>query len=1224
MRALLSLLLSVCLLVSSVSPSVAQVMRNAGKGISAVKRFSVPNLSNKVVRGITAQHFLSVLEIRSLVGVGRLAGLGEHILALSPSLPDRAPLLRNEFVTVALKTSILPESKIQAVSFYRSDLPTSSKAFSSFADQNFHDVLAAVQDTKSADFENFLVCRDALSDAAALGLLGTKEDAAQLITFYEQAKGTAFEEVATAITARGLLRQGAYEEFSAWAKENASDTYFWSELVAYTEANGLPVELEVARNVPAQAPSDGMTVFLRLGMESNALNADFSRAATEEWMALGKNPAPAAVEEAPAAVAAQPQLTSPLNVTVAPADLTLSPVELGAGSAAAVPAADSAAPAAVEKQVPAQVANKTSSSSSGILYCGLPIFEMAKMVQKGYHGLRKLFGKKKASRAEVAEEPGLHENAVRPVYEARRVSPADMTADGFVPTEPNDIIAEVEEEGFKFTITDDTGAEHILPNVSLALDPAMLKTKAYKGYNRMALAPDNVFELRNQELPPADIDHFFFEMANKQRALLRLLRGAGSLSMPRPLRVKLEKVPNRRYNVRTLPFIDQNGLIISDMTADVDASLVPDVPGSLRVDEQGKVWFVESASRNATLLKNYYIRLPKEDSKYWTKIMQQDGGAFYLKVLATLDKTGVIASLIPALQIGWGKIGGRVLNEYTNFNETISAALMFFINNVLPSLVGFVHPLLKRFGEARVSRWGVGMLLGGGATALASGLYGLLDGPMTPLQTAGFLGAVVLTALGTSVTRYVQNILISANRGKVMARGKKVKDTKGVQASIQQYDGHYLWQRMKEVFSLKKRPGTRNGPLFQKATAMKNFGAMTFFAFPWLVNEACELLTGVNPGFNIMLSFVPYTLFAAHTFLKVRKIAYKDAFPMSISTMENKFKETLSGVTEELAGMPQSALQVNSSELQAAAKVLHRDIKALSTVEIRQSKGSFESFVLQHEQEAVNSLRDQLIAQHGLPVEQAEAEAQALQKVFDSLEHRDVKLAEVMKTPLLKGSLAAMALATVHELSVSSGFSFAMKGLQGAQDYVFAMTGLSMYGSMYLGRFLGNWMSRYISPATMYGFSSLTSILGTAMMASANSAGDMGGLIAGSLVASFGVGNFFAAMYEHMVNLAPQFQREISLLITYTMPVAAIMSMPMRWLVDVTGMPSIDLWLSEAAVAGSVLLTTAMLRESSLLKVAKNEGARLWKKVKGLFKRGGNNTPGNLGNNNLDNAAPAN
>lgn len=1207
MRALLSLLLSVCLLVSSVSPSFAQLAR---KGVAAGKALRGGSaLSQKVSGLMRAQRpVYSAVKVRALLGQGVRAGVAEHILAI-PSLSERAPLLRNEFVTLSLEKHVLPEPQAQAVRFYRSDLAASSEAFSSFSGKDFDGALSAAQDARSAAFKDLFTCRDALSDAGALGLLGAKEDAGKLLAFYKQAKGTAFEDVAASITARGLLRQGAYEELTAFAKENATDNFFWSELAAYTEAHGLPVELNVARSAAAQQPASALREFLRGGMEANALNADFSRAATEEWMALGTKPAPAAAQTAPAA-SAQPavKLTETLSLAgLTPADLTLSPVELASASAAAVPAAQPAQTPAPKAQ---PAAAKPASSTSGILYSGIPVFEMAKMLQKGYRGLRNLFAKKKSSRSPVPEEPGLHENTVRPVYEARRVS-TGVETDSWINAAADAVPAEVAEDGFKLTVENEDGVESILRNVDITID-ASIKTA---GYNRVALSKDHIFELRNLQLAPGQMDHFFFEMPNADGELFRLGNGAKALDMPRPLRVKLEKAPNHRYQVRSLKLYNE-GASASYITADVDASLVPSANGHLVADANGGVWFVDAASGQRTLLKDYYIRLPKEDSKYWTKIMQADGNPFSLQVHSTSNKTSLLTMAVPSLQIGLGKTTAPELSSRTDLGESSSSMIMLGINNVLPVMMGFVHPLLKRYGEAVVARWGMGFFVAGGLSALLSGLYGGLgDGAMTSLQTAGFILSSVLIATGTNITRFVQNILISANRGKIVPTDsfKKKKVKPGMATEVPNMA--YLVKRAKEVAKFKK--GTvRDGALFQTASMFKNVGTMLFLMYPWLVNKAGEMLFGVNPGLDFSASYVPYTLWAGLSAWKLSKTAYKDAFPMNVTAVENQFKETLAQTFNGMALMSAENLLAESKEMMALAKKLNEKIDSLTAVEVRNKKGDGKKLTRQHETEAVAALEKSLLAQ-GMPAERAAEVSAELQKAFDALGHRDVKLLDVLKLKHLTPGIVGMALATMHELSVSNGFAFAMHEVVGEGTFANALTALTLYGSMSGGRILGNLISRYLSGGSMYALSSAFSVGGTAMMATAGDS--ISQLMAGAVIASFGVGNFFSQMYEYMTGLYPKYKREISLLINYTMPAAAIMSFPMRWMVNATGIPGLDLAVAGAAVAASVMLTPGMLANSTVVQVAKYEGARLWKKVKGLFKRGGNNTPGNL-----DNAAPAN
>lgn len=1227
MRALLSLLLSVCLLVSSVSPSFAQLMRGGRQiikggqaALQGAGRATTSSLAGRVLRTVQ-QQTPSIAHIRMLVSSGVRAGVSERIFAL-PSAADRATLLRSDFVTLALEKQVPADHLFQAAKFYRGDLEKSSGAFASFAGQDFKAVLAAAQEPSSSAFNDFFAVRDAFSDAAALGLLGNKADAPALVAFYEKAKGTAFEDIAAAVTSRGLLRQGAYEELAAWAKANATDNYFWSELAAYTGQRGIPAEFEITFTASAQEPSRVMGEFLRGGFEPNALNADFSRAATEKWLALGTEPAaPAAVSASvPAAASAAPKipaapsLSSALSGTaLSSADLSLAPVELAVPSAAAVPAVETAAApvtAAPVQTAPAsgvRVLAKNTSSSSGILYSGIPVFAMIDAAKSAYRGLRNLFSKKSA-RPAVPEEPGLHENTVHPVYEARRVSTSGGETDAWINAVPS-VPVEVAEDGFKLTVENEEGVESILKNVDIAIDSS-IKTK---GYNRMVLKKDYIFELRNLELAPGQLDHFFFEMSNANGELFRLAQGADALEMPRLLRIKLEKAPNRLYSSRTLPVYTE-GAQTPSMTADVEESLLPGKDGFLVTDKEGNIWFMQQAGGERTLLKDYYIRLPKEDSKYWTKIMQADGKPFSLRVHSTSNKTSLLTMAVPSLQIGLGKTTAPELSSRTNLGESASSMIMLGINNVLPVMMGFVHPLLKRYGEAVVARWGMGFFLAGGATALASGLWGGLgDAHMTALQTAGFILSSVLIAMGTNITRFVQNILISANRG-VPALGdsfKKKAPKPGVTTEVP--DFAHLAKRAREVMKFKKG-AVRDGALFQTASMFKNLGTMVFLMYPWLVNKASELLFGFNPGLDFSASYVPYTLWAGWSAWKLSRTAYKDAFPMNVSAVENQFKELLASSFKGLEAAPSGALTAESAEMTALAKKLGSKIDSLTAVEVRNKKGDGAKLIRQHEAEAVLALQKSLMA-HGMPSAQAEQAGLELQKAFDTLGHRNVNLWDVLRLKHLSPGIAAMALATMHELSVSNGFSFAMHEVVGEGTFANALTALTLYGSMSGGRILGNLISRYLSGGSMYALSSAFSLGGTAMMATAGDS--ISQLITGAVIASFGVGNFFSQMYEYMTGLYPKYKREISLLINYTMPAAAIMSFPMRWLVGATGVSGIDLMVAGAAAAASVALTPGMLANSTVVQVAKYEGGRLWQKVKNLFKRGGNNTPGNL-----DGAAP--
>ena len=126
--------------------------------------------------------------------------------------------------------------------------------------------------------------------------------------------------------------------------------------------------------------------------------------------------------------------------------------------------------------------------------------------------------------------------------------------------------------------------------------------------------------------------------------------------------------------------------------------------------------------------------------------------------------------------------------------------------------------------------------------------------------------------------------------------------------------------------------------------------------------------------------------------------------------------------------------------------------------------------------------------------------------------------------------------------------------------------------------------------------------------------------IAGAAVASLGVGNFFTQMYDYIMNRYPKQNRELSSILALTMAVGGLGAIPAGYLASMSGagLP-MDLLYAGTMLGASLLLTPGMMSNSSLVKGVKYEAGRLWKKVKGVFKRDKGATPTNL-----DNAAPAN
>lgn len=1240
-KKLLSIGLIVCLITGSVSPALAQLRpvgqgvkaaRQAGKAVPAVQMsprtagkfsryatgtiapfraqtlpssFSPSQIQAVVSQQVAARQLTvpaDVQQIQSRVRAGHLDGVAAAIINLPADVAQKPALLRNEFVTAALAGKASPEQLARAIKFYHIDLVQRAPLLADIPQQSLS---ALLQQTPA---QTLLVYREILSSAAALAALGSKEDAPALLAFWEQVSQGPFKTVAAAITGRGLLRFEAYAHFNVWANTMWTQGELWMGFDAYATAHDLPIGFLPQPGV-SLAPGEKVAAWLREGCAVNALNAYASLQATEQWLALGKDPvllASLTTKPAPAPKASRPAPQSaPKTLSKVPQIPTLPPIQTGTLATALSQPEELVLPAANEVQkAPAvtQPVSRATVDNSGVLYSGIPLFAWGKSLINLGNRIRawKPFSRHTRSRRAFNEDPSLHENTVQEIFE----SPQEQNV-----TDPDDLVdlgidserILVGEHGFKLTVESAGGTEQILRNVDVGID-APIKTN---GYNRLVLSNGHIFQLRNLTQDPTNLEHFYFELPHQNGELWQLLSvPPQGIGLSRPLRIKLERVPNRRYRVTSLRASVEGVKQSVPVIVDVDATLLPaQKSGSLLIKQNGTVAFV-SAQETPVLLKDFYVRLPKQESKYWAPLMQaQPGSKFSLQIHPTAKKTNVLTMNVPLLQIGLGKTLSPELKARTTLGESTSSTIMLSINNVLPVMMGFVHPLLRRYGEATVLRWGTGFFVAGGAVALGSGLYGFLgDGVMSSWQLTGFLTSSVLIAMGTNVTRFVQNLLITSNRGKIVPKDSfSVKDEKTTQGPPPVYNLQYLGRRAKEVFTHKPTSSARDVVLFQTGQMFKNIGTMAFLAAPWLTNAAAKGLFGVDLGLDFSASYVPYAAFSAWTSYKLSRTAFKDAVPTNLSAVENNFQETLSNIIGDLKNKPRQALRPGQPEILDAAKKLKSAVEILARAESRYQKISFKKSLLQHEEECVAELRAQLSAQ-GRSAANVRSATRGLQEAFDSLGHRNVRLGTVLFSPKMFPATIGMTLATMHELSVSNGFAFTMHNLLPNGAHANALTALVLYGSMSTGRLLGNWISRRISGGSMYALSSLFSLTGTATMVA--SGGNVPLLMTGAVIASFGVGNFFSQMYEYMTGLYPKFRREISLIINYTMPAAAMLSMPMRKLVGVTGFAGMDLLVSGVGLLGSLALTPGMFANSSLVLAGKHGLGQLKQYVKNVFRRG--------------------
>lgn len=381
---------------------------------------------------------------------------------------------------------------------------------------------------------------------------------------------------------------------------------------------------------------------------------------------------------------------------------------------------------------------------------------------------------------------------------------------------------------------------------------------------------------------------------------------------------------------------------------------------------------------------------------------------------------------------------------------------------------------------------------------------------------------------------------------------------------------------------------------------------MAFLSFPLLANFVGNSL-GYNLGWVFSASYVPYTLYSLYTLRKVYQTRYKDAFPLNQTVLQNNLQDVAQAATLNINAINPAELSADHPVIMQSAKKIKAAIDALTPVEARKTKTTINTLTAKHEQEVGEELENMLALSSNYTPEQAKTAREALQQAFDTLGHRNVKLKDVMMMSGLPTALGAMTLATLGELGLSNGLAFAMQELIGNATKATGIVGILLYGCMFGWRIVGNVLSQRMSGGSMYAVSSMASIAGPVMMTLAGS--NIGMLATGAMIACFGISNFFSQMYEYMVGLHPKYKREIALLITYTMPAAAIPAALLRGAVAKTGIASLDIAIAGAALAASVALTPGMLANSSMIQGAKYGWKQLKAKLHRFFHRGGNIPP---------------
>jgi len=814
-------------------------------------------------------------------------------------------------------------------------------------------------------------------------------------------------------------------------------------------------------------------------------------------------------------------------------------------------------------------------------------------------GVRSLFTSDSQKAASVKEPVGLHENNV--VEEMEEVPMAAVGPEDLLGGEDIAPIVTLGEDGFKFTVEDSEGEEFILDNVTVSVSSAVKNTE---GYNRIVRDSNGIFTFQNLTLDPKKLERFFVVLSNEDGALKALVESAAQQSFEDPLVIKIKRkesgdswIVRSVRAVKTLfsrvPSVVQIPLFsgTSSVLADLDVSLLPlelaatAKKGSLSLSDDGKQVFYVTQTGEKTPLDDYYVRLPKQESGKWVLALQNAPQTpFRLNVYSSQNKVFVMTRLVPMTQLGTSKAFGSIM-KMLGLHPLLATGIPMFANNGMPLLTGFFVPWLRRWGDANVYRFGVGISTITFLAALSGGLTGfsnISEGNVTPYLTGVVIASMISLGIASTLTRSNQGNLIFANQGTLTQKKKKKEKRTYTEAPT----ARFLLRRIREFFTEPARTDGRLMEMVQNAGAMKNLGTGLFLAAPFIFN-LISTAVGSSVRADFSLGFWILAGISAYSFYKMLTLPLKDSFPRDIPTLEKTLKKAEKKLLAQI--QKQAALPEKERKYVEIAKELNKVMSPLVRAITYQEKRKEKDVFPEVEKETLARVSDALRAQ-GV----SEAEIQQMQKdlqaAFDVAGRRHTSVWRVARMTTIPSSLLAMILLTVHELGTSSAFSYtlteAIKLWLGSDTATFALSqaliGVTLYGSAFASRMLGNFISRRLTEGTMYLLSSMTSVIGTGLMIAANGT-NIPLLLTGAFIAAFGMGNFFAQLFEFMTNLHSDYRPEVATLITYTMPVAAALVIPFEWLKEMAGIP-LDLILSEVALFGSFVSLPQLFAGSSILR----------------------------------------
>ncbi len=654
---------------------------------------------------------------------------------------------------------------------------------------------------------------------------------------------------------------------------------------------------------------------------------------------------------------------------------------------------------------------------------------------------------------------------------------------------------------------------------------------AVQGYNRVTFNKNDIAELRDGAAKPEELSHFFMALDNANGELKSFVASIIKAKLAKNFKIKIEDKHSGARKTVITNLYSASGKKALPVDIEIDAKFLPTENSRVVLMPSGRLGILDPWKRQPVEL-DATIRLPKNQIANMVAVLRESPISYNITLAPTEHKANVVIRDVSITNVSLGKTFAPVVKHSLGMSEADATSLMFVLNYLLPGLSSFLNPILRKYGEKKILLTALALSAAAGYIAWASGFWGFVETlPPATYRTVAFSTAITLMAVAGILKQLVSNMLIKANRGDTS--DKKVKKDAAAQAAAQK-------AAEEEKVTFKDITNRMKEVMFKKSTLSLQDAFYYNLSFIWK-----------NAG-TLKFLALPYAINETIRFFSGIDMGfdYSLSFPIyALYSTYAFFKVYNTNLRDAYSTKDKAADKKARAEAKAARDAMHQDLTAA-----------------------------------GKMLEKAKAFGKGFAKEFMILWDVLANKKHVWQVS------AAMTFATVHEFVMSSTFASQLNASfeDGAAANFFVA--LCLYIPLVFGRILGNTVGKKISPASLYLICSALSAIGTSIM--------MGGAVApavtmaGAALASLGVGNFFTQMYDYITSMHREHNREISVILALTMTVAAIMSLPVRYIAEDSDVANIDLMIAMGALVFSLALTVPMMR-----------GSTIYKYIQGKFKK---------------------